>query len=800
MSEQDLGFIGESIAHESAREHVRGSAIYLSDMPHLRGELWVDFVGSPFAHGRIQLVDLSSVSNLPGIVAYTAADVPGDNIFGPIVHDEELLATEVCHYLDQPIVVIAGATREAVERAKALVRIEMDPLPPVLTVADAIERRQFIGPTRRITCGDVEGALESAEHRCRGELNIGGQEHFYLESQAALALPGEAGQITVHSSTQNPTEIQAVVAHCLGLRMNQVVCVCRRMGGGFGGKETQAALPAALAALVACKTHRPARMILDCATDFRITGKRHPYLVRYEAGFTSEGRILALKTDFYSNGGFSADLSLAVMERTLLHAENAYFIPNVAFSGTVCRTNFPSNTAFRGFGGPQAVAAMEQVIDEVAARLNRDPYDIRRLNCYGIAAGNTTPYGQVVGNNTLPQIFDELAKSADYHQRRIATDEFNARSRTHLKGIALTPVKFGISFTRRTLNQANALVQIYTDGTIQVSTGGTEMGQGLFTKIQQLVASQFGILLLDVMVMAVSTEKNNNTSPTAASASTDLNGTAAVRACQILRHRLSPIAAQLLAKEGVAPFIDNLEFAGGLVFDRFDQGRQVPFASVVALAYEQRIDLGARGFYATPGVDFDREAGQGTPFFYFTNGAAVAEVLIDRFTGDCRVERVDLLMDLGRTINPAIDRGQVIGGFVQGMGWVTTESLRYGPDGRLWSDSPTTYKVPNITDVPAEFRVAFLTHAGNPENLYGNKAVGEPPLLLAISVWSAIKQAVAGAGIRSLRLDLPAGNEEILLALTRGNAGRETDSTARIENGAMDDLERRSRREILQGS
>ena len=515
-------------------------------------------------------------------------------------------------------------------------------------------------------------------------------------------------------------------------------------------------------------------MILDCATDFRITGKRHPYFVRYEAGFTSEGRITALKTDFYSNGGFSADLSLAVMERTLLHAENAYFIPNVAFSGTVCRTNLPSNTAFRGFGGPQAVAAMEHVVEEIAAHLKLDAFELRKLNCYGVDTRNITPYGQLVRNNTLPQILDDLAKSADYHERRRAITEFNACSRTHLKGIALTPVKFGISFTRRTLNQANALVQVYVDGTIQVSTGGTEMGQGLFTKIQQLVASQFGLPLPAVAVMAVSTEKNNNTSPTAASASTDLNGTAAVQACQIVRERLVPIAAQML-ESGEGPGArgeregsrgSEIEFAQGMVFDRREPGRRLPFARVVASAYEQRIDLGARGFYATPGVDFDRETGQGTPFFYYTNGAAAAEVLIDRFTGEFHVERVDLLMDLGRCINPAIDRGQVIGGFVQGMGWVTTEALSYGPDGRLWSDSPTTYKVPNITDVPADFRVAFLENAGNSENLYANKAVGEPPLLLAISVWAAIKQAVARAGIRSPRLDLPAGNEEILLALT----------------------------------
>jgi xanthine dehydrogenase large subunit len=766
MNESGTEHLGQPITHESARQHVRGEAIYIADMPALRGELWLDFVGSPLAHGRIRSIDVSSLSALPGVVVFTAKDVQ-NNVFGPIFHDEELLAGETCQYLGQPVVMLAGPDKAKVARAKQLVRVDLELLPAVLSITDAIARQQFIGPTRRIERGDVEAGLAASEYRCSGELAIGGQEHFYLEAQAALAIPGEAGQITVHSSTQNPTEIQALVARCLGLGMHQVVCVCRRMGGGFGGKETQAALPAVLAALVAQKTRRPARLIFDCATDFRITGKRHRYLVRYEAGFTREGQITALKSDFFSDGGFSADLSLPVMERTLLHAENAYFIPNVRFSGTVCRTNFPSNTAFRGFGGPQAVTAMEHVIEEIAAVLDRDALDIRRINCYRADTRNLTPYGQEIRNNTLPQILEDLARSSSYAERRSAAREFNRHSRTHARGIALTPVKFGISFTRRTMNQANALVQIFVDGTVQVSTGGTEMGQGLFTKLQQLAASQFGIPLASVTVLATSTEKNNNTSPTAASASTDLNGTAMIRACQALRQQLTPVAAHLLGKCGAGVSNADVEFGQVMVFDRHGPTRRLPFAEVVAAAYEERVDLGARGFYATPGIDFDRETGQGTPFFYFTNGAAVAEVEIDRLTGDFRVLRVDILLDLGRCINPAIDRGQVIGGFVQGMGWVTTESLRYGPDGRLWSDSPTTYKVPNVTDVPADFRIAFLDNASNTENLYANKAVGEPPLLLAVSVWAAIKQALMGAGIRSPLNVLPAGNEEILLALSR---------------------------------
>jgi xanthine dehydrogenase large subunit len=763
-----MAALGQPIPHDSAREHVRGEAVYLDDLPPLHGELCVDVVGSPVAHGRIVAIDVDAARRVEGVVAvYTWADVPGDNVFGPVFHDEELLAKEEVHYLGQPVALIAGESRGAVAAAKALVNVKVDVLPAVLSIEDAIAREQFIGPTRRIRRGDADSALAAAEHRLSGELVIGGQEHFYLEAQAALAMPGEAGEITVHSSTQNPTEIQAVVAHCLGLRLNQVVCVCRRMGGGFGGKETQAATPAVLAALVAHKTRRPARIVLGHEQDFRTTGKRHPYLVRHKVGFAAEGRISALKSEFFSNGGFSADLSLAVMERTLLHAENAYFIPNVEFTGTVCRTNLPSNTAFRGFGGPQAVAAMENVIEEIAAHLGVDAFEVRRRNCYGTETNNVTPYGQVVRHNTLPALLDRLVQSSDYVRRREAALALCARSRTHLRGIALTPVKFGICFTRRTLNQANALVNVFLDGTVQVSTGGTEMGQGLTIKLRQLVADQFGLPVEAVRVMPTSTEKNHNTSPTAASASTDLNGTAAVRACEQIRARLAVVAANRFVIDGLEASPEYVDFADGFVFDRRDPSRRSPFREVVADAYERRVDLGARGFYATPGVDFNRETGRGTPFLYYTNGAAVAEVLIDRFTGELRVKRVDLLMDLGRMINPAIDRGQVVGGFVQGMGWVTTEALVYGPKGELLSDSATTYKIPNVSDVPADFRVDFLENPDNRENVYGSKAVGEPPLMLAISVWAAVKQALASAAPgRRPGVDLPATNEEILRRLT----------------------------------
>ncbi len=760
--------LGQSVPHDSAREHVRGEAVYIDDLPPLWGELCVDFVGSPMAHGRIRSIDVAAARQAPGIAAVlTWADVPGDNHFGPIFHDEELLAKEIVPFIGQPIVVIAGDNRPAVESAKKFVHIDIEPLPPVLTIDDAIAKKQFIGPTRKIRRGDATAALASAEHRLAGEFRMGGQEHFYLEAQAAIAIPGEAGEITVHSSTQNPSEIQAVVAHCLGLPFAKVVCVCRRMGGGFGGKETQAALPALLASLVAFKTRRPARIVYGHEQDFRVTGKRHPYLNRYDVAFTSAGKITALKAEYYSNGGFSADLSLAVMERTLLHAENAYFIPNIDIRGTVCRTNLPSNTAFRGFGGPQAVAAIENIIEEIAHRLGMDALDVRRLNCYGVEPSQDTPYGQTVRHNTLPRILARLEETADYQRRRATVQAFNRRSKSSLRGLALTPVKFGISFTRRTLNQGNALVNVFLDGSVQVSTGGTEMGQGLNIKIAQLVAAVFGLPVEAVRVMPTSTEKNINTSPTAASASTDLNGTAAVQAAESIARRLTEVAARLLADEGIEPSPQSIEFVAGDLVDRRHPARRVDFATVVKAAYEQRIDLGARGFYATPGVDFNRETGRGTPFLYFTNGAAVAEVVIDRFTGDVSVERVDLLMDIGRPLNAAIDRGQIIGGFVQGMGWVTTEALRYGPAGELWSDSATTYKIPNASDIPVEFNLELLD-AGNPDNLHGSKAVGEPPLLLGIAVWAAIKSALASIapGKAGVHLELPATNEEVLRCLS----------------------------------
>jgi xanthine dehydrogenase large subunit len=758
--------VGKNIPHDSAVGHVTGRSVFLDDVPAATNEALVDFLGSPVAHGRLKHVDLSAAAAIPGILAlYTHADVPGHNQFGSIIKDEHLLASDRVEMIGDPIVLIAGTSREAINLAKKAIRLEVDPLPPIFTIPEAIENANYIGPPRTIQRGDPASELPGCEHILHGTTEIGGQEHFYLESQVAIATPGEHGQMSVQSSTQHTTEVQQIIAEVLGVPFNHVIVVCKRMGGGFGGKETQAALPAAMAAMVAAKLRRPARFVYNKDDDMRFTGKRHPFLGKWAVGFDSSGRIHALSVELFSNGGCTCDLSPSILERAMLHSDNAYFIPHFKVVGRVCKTNLPSNTAFRGFGGPQGVANTENVMEAIADHLGIDALDVRQANCYGIHERNITPYGQRVDNNTLPRLFQQLRESSNYNQRRREIDAFNQSSRTHLRGMSLTPVKFGISFTKKTLNQANALVNIYTDGSVMVSTGGTEMGQGLNTRVRQIVADELGVDYDAVVVGATSTEKNNNTSPTAASSGTDLNGAAAAAAATTLRHRLAEFASTILgdADVGLTPSPDHVRFEDGKVFDTRLPQHTMTFAQLICRAYMERINLGERGFYITPGVDFNRETGKGHPFLYYTNGAAVAEVLIDRFTGELKVERVDLLMDAGKCINPGIDRGQVTGGYIQGQGWVTTEELKYSPTGELLSHSPTTYKIPNISDVPAIFNVEFLDNPDNVVSLRGSKALGEPPLLLGLCAWTAVKNALASVSAEAAaKLALPATGEMIL--------------------------------------
>jgi xanthine dehydrogenase large subunit len=772
-----MGSLGKAIPHDSALGHVTGQAPYIDDLPAMAGELHVGFVGSPAAAGELVRVDASEALALPGVVGcYTVSDVPGHNKFGIVAIDEPFLADGEVLYLGQPVAVIAAETPEALAAGRKAVKVEVRPAEPLLDLKESIRREAFIGPRRRIARGDVDAALAGAPHRLRGEFTSSGQEQFYLESQAAIAYPGEQGQMIVHSSTQNTTEIQILVAEMLDVGNHEVVCICKRMGGAFGGKESQAAIPAMLAALVARKTGRSARVIYNKDDDMRVTGKRHPYHSEWEVAFDNEGRIQGLRVAYWSNGGCSTDLSLAVMERTLLHTDNCYYLPHVELIGQVCFTNMPSNTAFRGFGGPQAMVVIENILETIAEKLGLDAFDVRMRNLYGVGENNVTPYGQTFEKNHLPEIYATLAAKSHYRKRREEVTRFNESSRMELRGLAMTGVKFGISFTTSFLNQGNAMVNVYTDGSVQVSTGATEMGQGVNVKIRQLVADEFGIGVERVVLMPTSTEKSNNTSPTAASAGTDLNGAAAVRAAKTIKKRLRRFAAERFAdcKTGISRSVSHVQFRDGFAIDTRRADLRIPFGELCAEARRARVDLGARGFYATPGVDFNRETGRGTPFFYFTQGAAVAEVLIDRFTGELRVSRADLLIDIGRSINPGVDRGQVIGAFIQGMGWVTAEALVYDTKGDLLSHSPTTYKIPAITDLPEEFNVATFDNNDNVRNVYRSKAVGEPPLMLAISIWAAVKNALSYVSEDAAgALLLPATGEEVLRCLTIGAVSRQ---------------------------
>ena len=777
---------GQEPLHDSALGHVQGSARYIDDLSQQEGELSLALIGSPCAKGILESIDLKAVRAAPGVVGvYSAADVPGVNHFGAIFQDEPFLAREELCYLAQPIAVVAAETLEQAEAAARLAEIAVSEEEPILTIEAARAANSFFGVERTIQRGDFERAYLRCSHQLEGKFQSGGQEQFYLESQAALAVPQEGGSVVVHSSTQAPTEIQAVVAELLGWQQNQVVCEVQRLGGAFGGKETQAALPAAFAALVSYHTHRPARLVYSKADDMVRTGKRHPFRTEYRVGFSDTGEIAAASFVVRSNGGAYADLSTAVLERCMLHLDNAYYLANVHISARVCRTNLPPNTAFRGFGGPQGVVVIENIMEEIAQRLELDPLDVRRVNLYSAeeASGRAvTPYGQTVRDNLLPEIAQRLEESSEYRERRIEVERAKqdpSRSvPASLRGLSMVPVKFGISFTNKTLNQGNALVNVYTDGTVQVSTGATEMGQGVNTKIAMIAAQEFGIDPSCVVVMKTSTEKNNNTSPTAASAGTDLNGAATVNACGQILRRLSAFAARQFvtggSSDGLARSPEHVRYGGGFVWDqRAPEDTRIAFPDLCSQAYGERVDLGARGFYATPGVDFDRETGQGNPFAYFTTGWCAAEVAVDPLFGTLEVLRLDVLMDIGKPLHYDIERGQIIGGLVQGLGWVTAEELVYGDGGALLTTSPTTYKIPAMTDVPEDFRVDLIENPRNSHNVRSTKAVGEPPLMLAVAVFTAVKDALSGleangnsksgnsrSGSRD-PLRLPATHEEI---------------------------------------
>jgi xanthine dehydrogenase large subunit len=773
------------IQHESAKEHVSGTAEYIDDRLFYKNEIIVDVFFSPIAFGKIVKSDLSEALKVKGVCAiYSARDLK-TNIWGPIFHDQPFLAMDEVQYAGEPIFVIAAESHESALQAKKKIKIEFEEFTPVLSIENAIEKNLFLGPLRKIERGNVNQAFNAAKNVLSGKIKTLGQDHFYLESQACIAYPKEGGQIEIHTSSQHPSEVQQLVAEALGLKFHQVVCVVKRMGGGFGGKESQAAPFAVYASLVATNLKRPARLILTKDDDMQITGKRNPFENTYRVAFDDKGKITALDLKLYANGGAYADLSTAIMERAMLHSDNAYLIENMRVTGQVCKTHTVSNTAFRGFGGPQGMVTIENIIEEIAAYLKKDAFDIRQLNCY--RKGDSTHYGQTLDDDLLKEIFASIRIKTDYDKRKSEILKYNAEKNSTFKGISCTPIKFGISFTTRFLNQANSLVNVLQDGTVQVSTGATEMGQGVNTKIAQVVSDCLGIPISDVMVMPTSTEKNANTSATAASSGSDLNGRAAEAAAEIIKSRLSQVAKEVFKRPldwrgrkvagtgNVAEIqideknTDQLIFENSEVIDP-SQNLKISFVELIQEAYLNRISLSAYGFYRYPGIHFNKETGQGKPFFYFTNGAAVSEVEINRYTGEVKVLRSDILMDLGRPQIDGIDLGQVTGAFVQGMGWVTTEKLYFNEKGQLKTYSPSTYKIPSVHDIPRAFNVDFIEHDFNERNIKKTKAVGEPPLMLAISIWTAVKSAIAEERARQNKtcftnLQVPATQEAVLMEI-----------------------------------
>lgn len=761
----------ENLKHDSAIKHVTGQSVYVNDMDVSPLQLTGRVVYSPVAHGVIKSIDFSEAIKLKGVAAIlTAKDIPGANQMGPVIHDEPCLADTEVIFIGQAILLIAAETEEIAIEAERLVRIEVEELDAVLSLREAIEKDLLIAPPRYIINGHAEEALKKAPYILDGELETGAQEHWYLETQSALAVPGEGKEMLVYASSQNPAETQAIVAEVLGLPKNEVDVEVRRMGGAFGGKETQANHVAAWAALLANATKRPVKIHLFRDDDQKITGKRHRFFSRYSIGFDENGKILAYKVELNSDAGSSTDLSRAILERAMFHAENAYYIPDISITGKAYKTNLPSNTAFRGFGGPQGMAVIENAIDRIARFLKKEPAEIRKLNFYGINQDNLSPYGEVIENNRLHIIFDRLVNSSGYYARRNEIESCNKQNKYLKRGLAMTPVKFGISFTTAFLNQAGALVSIYKDGTVQVNHGGTEMGQGLYAKMLGVASAELGISPEFIKISATNTSKVPNTSATAASSGSDLNGMAVKNAIDTLRERLIPVAKAELARAGVADVHHgSLCFEHNRVFLDSYPDVSIRFSDLIQSAYLSQVSLSSTGFYKTPGIHFDRETGKGNPFYYYAYGMAASEVQVDVLTGEYKLLRTDILHDVGDSLNENIDIGQVEGGFIQGVGWCTTEEIKWDNKGRLLTHSPDTYKIPTINEMPLVFNVEFLRDHPNEGSIRKSKAVGEPPLMLAFSVWLAIKDAISAVGNHEFEPDfsLPATAEVVLLSIEK---------------------------------
>ena len=798
--------IAKPLPHDAARLHVTGAARYVDDIATPAGTLHLAFGTSLVARGTVTAMDLAAVRAAVGVVAVlTADDLPFANDVSPSNHDEPLLAVGSVHYVGQPLFLVVASSHLAARAAARLGEIDIAPEAPLLTIDQALAANsRFEDGPRIYAKGDADTALGAAVHRLTGRLEIGGQEHFYLEGQAALALPDEAGDMLIQSSTQHPTEIQHKVAEAIGLPMHAVRVETRRMGGGFGGKESQGNALAVACAIAARTTGRPCKMRYDRDDDMIITGKRHDFRIEYDVGFDGNGRLTAVDFSHYARCGWAMDLSLPVADRAMLHADNAYHLTDVRITSHRLRTNTQSATAFRGFGGPQGIVGIERVMDHIASHLGLDPLEVRRVNFYAdseapapavadpapplpdadadlasrgaqaqlsestpvdvpTSGQQTTPYQQPVTDCIINALVDRLSDSADYTNRRAAITQWNVEQPILKRGIALTPVKFGISFTLTHLNQAGALVHVYQDGSIHLNHGGTEMGQGLFQKIAQVAAAEFGVPVDQIKITATDTAKVPNTSATAASSGTDLNGMAVVNACETIRTRM---VTHLVGLHDCAP--DEVRFVDGQVIAG---NETLTFAEAAQMTYQARISLSATGFYKTPDIQWDRIKGVGRPFFYFAYGAAITEVVVDTLTGENRILRADILHDAGASLNPALDIGQIEGGYVQGAGWLTTEELVWDDKGALRTHAPATYKIPAFSDRPDVFNVALWDQPNPAQTVYRSKAVGEPPLMLGISVWSALADAVAACGPAYGDLQTPATAEAVLAAITRTRSG-----------------------------
>lgn len=741
--------------------HVQGSAQYIDDIAVPDGTLHVAFALSNVAHGKIKSIDVNAARVAEGVHSVLLADEIENLLIGPIRHDEPILASKEVLFYGQAIAAILADSHDQAKKAALLVTAEIEELESIVSIDQAMKSKSFLDDPIIVSTGNSQKAIKDAKNSLTGSLSIGGQEHYYLEGQVAMSIPTESNEMLVHSSTQNPTEVQHLVAHVLSVPQNAIEVVTRRMGGGFGGKETDSSQLACVCAIFSKKTKRPVKARLSRRDDILLTGKRHDFVANYEVGYSDEGRIQGINIVLAARCGYSLDLSKAIVSRALFHADNTYFIPNATFTGYLCKTNTASNTAFRGFGGPQGMLAIENIVEEIANEIGSDPLEVRKINFYQKDKNNVTPYGQVVEDNIIDEITNELINDSNYLSRRKEVDKFNKNNKYLKKGLAFSPVKFGISFTTQLLNQAGALVSIYKDGSIYLNHGGTEMGQGLFIKVAQVVASEFGVDISRVKVSATSTAKVPNTSPTAASSGSDLNGMAAREACLRIKNNLTNFA-----KEYFSVSDSSIKFQNSKVVIN---KKQMSFDEFISLAYLNRVELFSNGFYKTPKIHFDLVKQKGHPFFYYSYGACVSEVIVDCLTGEYKLLAVDILHDVGASLNPAIDTGQIVGGYIQGMGWLCSEELKWSDSGALLTTGASTYKIPAIGDTPEHFEVKIKPNISNHENtIHKSKAVGEPPLMLAISTWLAIKNAIFNADKKNVgRLNAPASFEQVFFSLNK---------------------------------